>query len=308
MKQGWSAHCFCCLEEEGAVRLAKCGCKCTSMFACAPCIWKVTSEQKLLEFDSVTCTVCLEFFSDEVVLTGCKHAQHSVAALPRTLEARADVESEVLETMMRMSTVEPAFEYADEVCKQYEQALGEKHGTTAHFKYLMGKVLYKTENFQGAINLFNQVVYIQEALVQQRNVEKATEEDRYRLLCMYRTKAMIAVSLFQIYEMHGKVENETESEFSEVLAGMRALVGEGHADYMGIASNLASFLAVRTMRECSGGAHDRPRTRQQHALLTRALAAVEHALETCRGVYRATNPVRRALLEDHAVLRAMESA
>lgn len=305
---GCSAHCFCCLEEEGAVALVKCGCKCTTMFACAPCLWRVTSEPQLVEFASVRCTVCLAYFSDAAVFAGCKHAQTSVTALPRTLEARANMECNVLETMMLMRAIEPAFEYAGELCEQYKQALGDRDCMTAHFKYLTGKVLYKGEDFEGAINVFCQALDIQEDLAEERDVEKATEEDKDRLLRMYRTKSMIAASLFNVYQMDGKVENATECEFSEVLAGMRALVGERHRDYVDIASNLASFLVVRTMRECSGGDHHRPRTRQQHALLARALAAVEHALEAYGGVYGESHPGRRVLREDHAVLRAMESA
>ncbi len=38
----------------------------------------------------------------------------------------------------------------------------------------MGKVLYTGEDFQGAINVFDQVVDIQEAMVQERDLEKAT--------------------------------------------------------------------------------------------------------------------------------------
>jgi hypothetical protein len=38
--------------------------------------------------------------------------------------------------------------------------------------------------------------------------------------------------------------------------------------------------------------HDRPRTRQQHALLTRALAVAEHALVVCFRVYGVTSPSR----------------
>jgi hypothetical protein len=70
MSAGGSAHCFCCLEEEGAVGLVKCGCKCKTMCACAPCLWKITSEPKSVSFHNVRCTVCLEFFSDAAVLAG----------------------------------------------------------------------------------------------------------------------------------------------------------------------------------------------------------------------------------------------
>jgi hypothetical protein len=308
MAAGGSAHCFCCFEEEGAVELVKCGCKCTTMCACAPCLWKITSEPKPVSFHAVKCTVCLEFFSDAAVLAGCKHARNSVAALPRTLEARSDMERDVLQTMMQISTAEPAFEYARELWGQYSRALGARHGTTSHFKYLMGKVLYTGEDFQGAINVFEQVLDIQEAVVQERDLEKATDEDKNWLLRLYRTKSAIAASLHNIYKAHGKAEKDAEAVFCEALAGMRTLVDDVHPDYVRTAGGLASFLAARTARECAGGAHDRPRTRQQHALLTRALAAAEHALEVCLRVYGATSPITRILLDEHAMLRAMESA
>jgi hypothetical protein len=60
------------------------------------------------------------------------------------------------------------------------------------------------------------------------------------------------------------------------------------------------------MRECSGV--DRPRTRNQHALLARALAAAEHALEVYCRVYGANSSITCILLQEHAILREMEGA
>ena len=128
------------------------------------------------------------------------------------------------------------------------------------------------------------------------------------LLRLYRTKSAIAASLHNIYKAHGKAEKDAEAVFCEALAGMRTLVDDVHPDYVRTAQGLASFLVARTVRECSGGAHDRPRTRQQHALLARALAAAGHALEVCLRVYGATSPITRILLDEHAMLREMEGA
>ena len=306
MSAGGSAHCFCCLEEEGAVGLVKCGCKCKTMCACAPCLWKITSEPKSVSFHNVRCTVCLEFFSDAAVLAGCKHAQNSVAALPRTLEARSDMERDVLQTMMQISTAEPAFEYARQLWGQYSRALGARHGTTSHFKYLMGKVLYTGEDFEGAIVVFDQVLDIQEAMVRERDLEKATQEDKNWLLRVYRTKSAIAASLHNIYKAHGKADKDAEAVFREALAGLETLVCDVHPDYVRTAGGLASFLAARTARECA--CVDRPRTRQQHALLARALAAAGHALEVYFRVYGANSQITRILLEEHAMLREMEGA
>jgi hypothetical protein len=301
-----SAHCFCCLEEEGAAELVRTGCKCTTMCACAPCLWRVTSEPKRESFDNVKCTVCLEFFSDAAVLAACQHAQHSVAALPRTLEARSDVERSVLQLMMQISTAEPAFDYARELWGKYSRALGARHGTTSHFKYLMGKVLYTGEDFEGAIVVFDQVLDIQEAMVGERDLEKATQEDKNWLLRVYRTKSAIAASLHNIYKINGKFSCDAEAVFREALAGLETLVCDVHPDYVRTAGRLASFLTVRTMRECSGV--DRPRTRNQHALLARALGAAEHALEVYCRVYGANSSITCILLQEHAILREMEGA
>ena len=193
------------------------------MCACAPCLWKVTSEPKRESFRNVKCTVCLEFFSDVAVLAGCKHAQNSVVALPRTLEARSDMERDVLQTMMQISTAEPAFEYVREPWGQYSRALGARHGTTSHFKYLMGKVLYTGEDFQGAINVFEQVLDMQEAMVQERDLEKATEEDKNWLLRLYRTKAAIAASLHNIYKRTGALQRTRRPFFGRRWRACRRL-------------------------------------------------------------------------------------
>ena len=170
----------------------------------------------------------------------------------------------------------------------------------------MGKVLYTGEDFQGAINVFEQVLDIQEAVVQERDLEKATEEDKMWLLRLYRTKSAIAASLHNIYKAHGKADKDAEAVFREALAGLETLVCDVHPDYVRTAGGLASFLAARTARECA--CVDRPRTRQQHALLARALAAAGHALEVYFRVYGANSQITRILLEEHAMLREMEGA
>jgi hypothetical protein len=168
----------------------------------------------------------------------------------------------------------------------------------------MGKVLFIGEDFEGAINVFEQVLDMQEAMVQERDLEKATAEDKNWLLRVYRTESAMAASLCNIYKRDGRAPADAEAVFCEALSGLRELVDDAHPDYVRTAGGLASFLAARTMRECS----TRPRTRHQHALLARALAAAEHALEVYFRVYGANLSITCILLQEHAMLREMEGA
>jgi hypothetical protein len=121
---------------------------------------------------------------------------------------------------------------------------------------------------------------------------------------VYRTESAMAASLCNIYKRDGRAPADAEAVFCEALSGLRELVDDAHPDYVRTVLGLASFLAARTMRECS----TRPRTRQQHALLARALAAAEHALDVCFRVHGATASATRVLLEEHAMLCELESA
>ena len=287
LQEDWSQgnNCFCCFSEENVFL---CGCSCTTMYVCAGCMWKMTSQQlsaRYWETLGRQCTVCRNVFSDAAVLAGCEHARKAVAVESCGTPARDNVENDVLYMLVALTDYDAVIKMARDVLHDYETALGAQHLCTVRCEQNVAYILASFGDDQEAVVKFGRCAEAQGAMVQNWNWLACSDVDRKWMYRYYCSRLNIVLCCKNI---KGTDKDYDTREFNDALySELNTLVGvfemlhthssthpesmaSAHDDFAFVSLALADIVTERVLTGLHGF---RARTRQQHSLVLFARAS-----------------------------------